>query len=77
VSTNLLVSLDARHAVNIGQFKTRHDFLAMLRQPRVLMAFAQAFRRRVTQSVLGIIPKPPRLRQYGLVAVSLYAETHA
>ena len=69
VSTNLLVSLDARHAVNIGQFKTRHDFLAILRQPRVIMAFAQGFLRR-------IVWRPPRLRLYDLLDVSLYHDTH-
>jgi heme-degrading monooxygenase HmoA len=65
VSTNLQLSLDDRHAVNIGQFKTRQDFLAMTRRPRVLMAFAQGLRRR-------IVRRPPRLRQYDLLAVSLY-----
>jgi hypothetical protein len=68
VSTNLLVSLDDRHAANIGQFKTRQDFLAMTRRPRVLMAFAQQFRRQ-------IVRRPPRLRQYDLVDVSLYHDT--
>lgn len=68
VSTNLLVSLDARHAVNIGQFKTRQDFLAMSRRPRVLMAFSQGLRRR-------IVRRPPRLRVYDLLAVSLYHDT--
>jgi hypothetical protein len=68
VSTNLLVSLDDRHAANIGQFKTRQDFLAMVRRPRVLMAFAQGLRRQ-------IVRRPPRLRQYELLAVSLYHDT--
>lgn len=68
VSTNLLVSLDARHAVNIGQFKTRRDFLAMARRPHVLMAFAQGLRRR-------IVRRPPRLRVYDLLNVSLYHAT--
>jgi heme-degrading monooxygenase HmoA len=68
VSTNLLVSLDDRHAANIGQFKTRQDFLAMTRRPRVLMAFAQGLRRQ-------IVRRPPRLRQYDLLAVSLYHDT--
>lgn len=72
VSTNLLVSLDGCHAANIGQFKTRHDFLAALRQPRVVMAFAQGFRRRLLYSTLGIIPRPPRLRLYDLLAVFCY-----
>ena len=69
VSTNLLVSLDDRHAANIGQFKTRQDFLAMLRRPRVLMAFAQGLIRR------QIVRRTPRLRQYDLLAVSLYHDT--
>lgn len=65
VSANLLISLDTRHAVNVGQFKTRQDFQAMLRKPRVAAGFAQGVLRR-------IVPGPPRLRQYDLVAVSLY-----
>jgi hypothetical protein len=68
VSTNLLVSLDDCHAANIGQFKTRQDFLAMLRRPRVLLALAQVLRRQ-------IVRRPPRLRQYDLLGVSLYQDT--
>lgn len=64
VSANLLISLDEHHAVNIGQFKTRQDFQAIFRKPRVTMGFAQGILRR-------IVPGPPRLRQYDLVAVSL------
>ncbi len=58
------MSLDGCHAVNIGQFQTRPDFQAIFRKPRVTMGFAQGIFRR-------IIPGPPRLRQYDLVAVSL------
>jgi len=72
VSTNLLVSLDDCHAANIGQFKSRRDFLTALRQPRVIMAFAQGFRRRLLYSTLGIIPRSPRLRLYDLLAVFCY-----
>jgi len=68
VSTNLLVSLDDRHAANIGQFKTRQDFQAMVRRPRVLLALAQVLRRQ-------IVRRPPRLRQYDLLDVSLYQNT--
>jgi hypothetical protein len=65
VSANLLMSLDGYHAVNIGQFQTRQDFqAAIFRKPRVTMGFAQGVLRR-------IVPGPPRLRQYDLVAVSL------
>jgi heme-degrading monooxygenase HmoA len=64
VSANLLMSLDECHAVNIGQFQTRQDFQAIFRKPRVTMGFAQGILRR-------IVPEPPRLRQYDLVAVSL------
>jgi heme-degrading monooxygenase HmoA len=64
VSANLLMSLDGCHAANIGQFQTRQDFQAIFRKPRVTMGFAQGILRR-------IIPGPPRLRQYDLVAVSL------
>jgi quinol monooxygenase YgiN len=63
VSANLLISLDERHAVNIGQFQTRQDFQAIFRKPRVVLGFAQGVLRR-------IVPGPPRLRQYDLVAVS-------
>ena len=65
VSANLLMSLDGCHAANIGQFQTRQDFQAIFRKPRVTMGFAQGILRR-------IIPRPPRLRQYDLVAVSLH-----
>ncbi|MBV9256380.1 MAG: antibiotic biosynthesis monooxygenase [Ktedonobacteraceae bacterium] len=65
VSANLLMSLDGYHAVNIGQFQTRQDFQAILRKPRITMGFAQGILRR-------IVPGPPRLRQYDLVAVSLF-----
>lgn len=64
VSANLFMSLDGYHAVNIGQFQTRQDFQAIFRKPRVTMGFAQGILRR-------IVPGPPRLRQYDLVAVSL------
>ena len=64
VSANLFMSLDGCHAVNIGQFQTRQDFQAIFRKPRVTMGFAQGILRR-------IVPGPPRLRQYDLVAVSL------
>jgi len=64
VSANLLMSLDGYHTVNIGQFQTRQDFQAIFRKPRVTMGFAQGILRR-------IVPGPPRLRQYDLVAVSL------
>ncbi len=65
VSTNLLISLDGVHAVNVGQFQTQQDFQAMLRKPRVAMGFTQGVLRR-------IVPGPPRLRQYDLVAVSCF-----
>jgi heme-degrading monooxygenase HmoA len=64
VSANLLISLDGCHAANIGQFQTRQDFLqAIFRTPRVTMGFAQGI-------LLRIVPGPPRLRQYDLIAVS-------
>jgi heme-degrading monooxygenase HmoA len=66
VSANLLISLDGYHAANIGQFQTRQNFLqAIFRTPRVTMGFAQGIMRR-------LVPGPPRLRQYDLVAVSLF-----
>ena len=68
VSANLLISLDGYHAVNIGQFKTRQDFQAIFRKPRVITGFAQGVLRR-------IVPGPPRLRQYDLVAVSVSSST--
>ncbi|WP_165423365.1 antibiotic biosynthesis monooxygenase family protein [Ktedonosporobacter rubrisoli] len=69
ISSNLLISLDGFHAVNVGQFQTQHDFQAMLRKPRVAMGFAQGVLRR-------IVPGPPRLRQYALVMVSLSDTAH-
>jgi hypothetical protein len=68
ISTNMLISLDARHAVNIGQFRTRQQWLAMSRRPRVLLAFSHGLRRR-------IVKRPPRLRVYDLVAVSMFPST--
>ena len=69
VSANLLISLDGCHAANIGQFQTRQDFAqAIFRTPRVTMGFAQGI-------LLRLVPGPPRLRQYDLVAVSLYDNT--
>ena len=66
VSANLLISLDGCHAANIGQFQTRQNFRqAIFRTPRVTMGFAQGILRR-------IVPQPPRLRQYDLVAVFLF-----
>lgn len=62
VSANLLISLDGCHAANIGQFQTRQDFQAIFRNPRITMGFAQGILRR-------IVPGPPRLRPYDLVAV--------
>lgn len=70
ISTNMLISLDEHHAVNIGQFRTRQQWLAMSRSPRVLLAFSQGLRRR-------IIKRPPRLRVYDLVTVSLLPSTKA
>lgn len=68
ISTNLLVSLDGRHAANIGQFQTRQYFQAIFRKPRVSMGFGLGVLRR-------IVPEPPRLYQYNLVAVFLYDNT--
>lgn len=68
VSTNLVVSADSRYAVNIGQYETRRDFLAIFRQPEVVGAFAAGFPRRIT-TYLGVIPRPPRLRLYELAHV--------
>lgn len=68
VSANLLISLDGCHAANIGQFQTRQDFQTIFRKPRVMMGFAQGI-------LLRIVPEPPRLRQYDLVAVSLSHNT--
>ncbi len=65
VSTNLLISLDERHAVNVGQFQTRQDFQAIFRKPHVALGFTLGVLRR-------IVPGPPRLHHYDLVAVSLY-----
>lgn len=63
VSTNVLISLDERHAANIGQFHTRQDFQAIFRNPRILLTFSEPLRRRI---ILGF----PRFRYYDLVAAS-------
>lgn len=63
VSTNVLISLDERHAVNLVQFQTRQDFRAILRRPRILLTFSEPPRRRI---ILGF----PRFRDYDLVAAS-------
>ena len=68
ISTNMLISLDERHAVNMGQFRTREHWLAMSRRPRVLLAFSQGLRRR-------IIKRLPRFRVYDLIDVSLPPST--
>ncbi len=67
VSTNLLVSANGRQAVNVGQYERREDFLAIVRQPEVIGAFARGYPRRIMRPVLGFIPQPPRLRLYNLV----------
>ncbi|MDQ6659885.1 MAG: antibiotic biosynthesis monooxygenase [Chloroflexota bacterium] len=63
VSTNVLISLDECHAVNLVQFQTRQDFRAILRRPRILLTFSEPPRRRI---ILGL----PRFRDYDLVAAS-------
>ena len=62
-STNVFISLDERHAVNLVQFQTRQDFRAIFRRPRILLTFSEPSRRRI---ILGF----PRFRDYDLVAVS-------
>lgn len=65
VSTSLLISLDERHAANIGEFRTRQDFQAIFRKPRILIAFSEPLRRRI---IVGF----PRARYYDLVSASSY-----
>ncbi|MGH3854704.1 MAG: antibiotic biosynthesis monooxygenase family protein [Pseudonocardiaceae bacterium] len=65
VSTNVLISLDQRHAANIGQFTTRRDFMAIFRSPRILMTFSEPLRRRIIRGF-------PRFRFYELAAARLY-----
>lgn len=69
VSTNLIVSLDGRQAVNVGQYETRRDFLAIFRQPDVIGAFARGFPQRLSPPLLGLLPRAPRLRLYELTGV--------
>ncbi len=69
VATNLLVSLDGRQAINVGQYESRADFLAIFRQPEVIGAFARGFPKRIMRPIFGWIPEPPRLRLYDLVDV--------
>jgi hypothetical protein len=70
VATNLLVSLDGRLAVNIGQYRTRKHFLAIFRQPDVIASFALGYPKRIMAPVAGVIPRPPRLRLYDLALVA-------
>jgi hypothetical protein len=70
VATNLLVSLDGSQAVNIGQYHTRTQFLAIFRQPDVLASFARGYAKRIMAPVAGVIPRPPRLRLYDLALVA-------
>ena len=62
VSINILVSLDERYAVNLGQFQTRGDFQAIFRNPRVLLKLSEAPRRRI---ILGT-----RMHHYDLIAAT-------
>jgi hypothetical protein len=70
VATNLLVSLDGRQAVNIGQYHLREHFLAIFRQPDVLASFARGYPKRIMAPIAGVIPRPPRLRLYDLALVA-------
>lgn len=63
VSTNVFISLDECHAVNLVQFQTRRDFRAIFRRPRIILTFSEPLRRRI---ILGF----PRFRDYELVAAS-------
>lgn len=69
VSTNLIVSLDGRLAVNVGQYETRRHFLAIFRQPEIIGAFARGFPQRLSPAMLAFLPRPPRLRLYELTTV--------
>jgi Antibiotic biosynthesis monooxygenase len=65
VSTNVMISLDERYAVNLVQFQTRQDLRAILRRPRILLTFSEPPRRRIIRGF-------PRFRDYDLVAASSY-----
>jgi hypothetical protein len=66
VSTNLIVNESGTRAVNIGQYERREDFLAIFRQVPVLRAFAAGPSYKVMPAVLGLLPRLPRLRLYGV-----------
>lgn len=65
VSTNLVVNDSGTRAANVGQYERREDFVAIFRQPAVLRAFAAGTTYKVMPTVLGVLPRLPRLRLYG------------
>ncbi|EFM11721.1 Antibiotic biosynthesis monooxygenase [Paenibacillus curdlanolyticus YK9] len=70
VSTSLLLSHDGRMAVLMGQFESRQQFRASLRQRKVIGVFAHGMFRRITASFRGDWTKPPRIRLYELAHVA-------
>ncbi|MEV6639435.1 hypothetical protein [Amycolatopsis sp. NPDC051371] len=65
VSTNLIVNTSGTRAVNIGQYRTRKEFIAIFRQKSVLRAFSAGPSYKVMRRALGVLPAIPRLRLYG------------
>lgn len=65
ISTNLIVNETGTRAVNIGQYETREDFVAIFRQRSVIQAFAAGPSYKVMHQPLGFLPAIPRLRLYG------------
>jgi heme-degrading monooxygenase HmoA len=66
VATNLLVNAAGTHAVNLGQYERREDFVAIFRQSEVIRAFSQANSFRVLPRIAHLLPVLPRLRLYGV-----------
>lgn len=65
IATNLLMNADGTRAVNIGQYDTREDFLAIFRQRMVITAFQEGPSYKVMPTIAGLFPRLPRLRLYG------------
>lgn len=65
IATNLLMNADGTRAVNIGQYDTREDFLAIFRQREVIAAFREGPSYKVMPTIAGLFPHLPRLRLYG------------
>lgn len=70
ISTNFMMSLDGSQAINIGQYATKEEFLAIFRQPSVVWEFAKGAFSGIVPYRAKVIPVLPRLRLYELCATA-------